>query len=86
MNASQQMAARRYRIERYLTEGGMGAIYIGKKLGPGGFEKEVQLFDAKLAASELGFGCGECVGRGGEADLAWQRERRDRDQRRRASC
>jgi serine/threonine protein kinase len=36
-------AARRYRIERYLTEGGMGAIYIGKKLGPGGFEKEVVL-------------------------------------------
>jgi serine/threonine protein kinase len=36
-------SARRYRIERYLTEGGMGAIYIGKKLGPGGFEKEVVL-------------------------------------------
>jgi serine/threonine protein kinase len=36
-------AARRYRIERYLTEGGMGAIYVGKKLGPGGFEKEVVL-------------------------------------------
>src|SRR3954453_23797013 len=44
MNAtSQQMAARRYRIERYLTEGGMGAIYVGKKLGPGGFEKDVLL-------------------------------------------
>src|ERR1051326_5313603 len=40
---SQQMAARRYRIERYLTEGGMGAIYVGKKLGPGGFEKDVVL-------------------------------------------
>ena len=39
----QMAAARRYRIERYLTEGGMGAIYIGKKLGPGGFEKEVVL-------------------------------------------
>ncbi len=39
----QQMSARRYRIERYLTEGGMGAIYVGKKLGPGGFEKEVVL-------------------------------------------
>jgi serine/threonine protein kinase len=39
----QLAAARRYRIERYLTEGGMGAIYIGKKLGPGGFEKEVVL-------------------------------------------
>jgi serine/threonine protein kinase len=38
-----QMSARRYRIERYLTEGGMGAIYVGKKLGPGGFEKEVVL-------------------------------------------
>src|SRR6266540_105357 len=36
-------SARRYRIERYLTEGGMGAIYVGKKLGPGGFEKEVVL-------------------------------------------
>ena len=35
--------AGRYRIERYLTEGGMGAIYVGKKLGPGGFEKEVVL-------------------------------------------
>ncbi len=44
MNATtQQMAARRYRIERYLTEGGMGAIYVGKKLGPGGFEKDVVL-------------------------------------------
>jgi eukaryotic-like serine/threonine-protein kinase len=41
---SHQLAsARRYRIERYLTEGGMGAIYIGKKLGPLGFEKEVVL-------------------------------------------
>ena len=39
----EQMPARRYRIERYLTEGGMGAIYVGKKLGPGGFEKEVVL-------------------------------------------
>jgi serine/threonine protein kinase len=38
-----QMPTRRYRIERYLTEGGMGAIYVGKKLGPGGFEKEVVL-------------------------------------------
>jgi serine/threonine protein kinase len=39
----QMAAARRYRIERYLTEGGMGAIYVGKKIGPGGFEKEVVL-------------------------------------------
>ena len=43
MSVSQHTTARRYRIERYLTEGGMGAIYIGKKLGPGGFEKEVVL-------------------------------------------
>src|SRR5918911_2539384 len=43
MNATQEIAARRYRIERYLTEGGMGAIYIGKKIGAGGFEKEVVL-------------------------------------------
>jgi eukaryotic-like serine/threonine-protein kinase len=34
---------RKYRIERYLTEGGMGAIYLGKKLGAGGFEKAVVL-------------------------------------------
>src|SRR6185369_1287202 len=34
---------RKYRIERYLAEKGMGAIYLGKKLGPGGFEKEVVL-------------------------------------------
>ena len=27
----------------YLSEGGMGAIYIGKKLGAGGFEKAVVL-------------------------------------------
>ena len=40
---SEQMPTRRYRIERYLTEGGMGAIYVGKKLGPSGFEKEVVL-------------------------------------------
>jgi eukaryotic-like serine/threonine-protein kinase len=39
----QDSAARRYRIEKYLTEGGMGAIYIGKKLGPGGFAKDVVL-------------------------------------------
>src|SRR5262245_56376510 len=42
-SSHQMSAARRYRIERYLTEGGMGAIYIGKKVGPGGFEKEVVL-------------------------------------------
>ncbi len=40
---TEQAPARRYRIERYLTEGGMGAIYVGKKLGPSGFEKEVVL-------------------------------------------
>jgi serine/threonine-protein kinase len=35
--------ARKYHIERYLAEGGMGAIYLGKKIGAGGFEKEVVL-------------------------------------------
>ncbi len=38
-----QGPSRKYRIERYLAEGGMGAIYVGKKLGAGGFEKEVVL-------------------------------------------
>lgn len=33
----------RYVIQEYLAEGGMGAIYLGKKLGVGGFEKEVVL-------------------------------------------
>lgn len=38
-----EVPARKYRIERYLAEGGMGAIYLGKRLGPVGFEKEVVL-------------------------------------------
>src|SRR5439155_26077924 len=38
-----QVTPRKYRIERYVAEGGMGAIYLGKKLGPVGFEKEVVL-------------------------------------------
>jgi serine/threonine protein kinase len=38
-----QAPQRKYRIERYLAEGGMGAIYLGKKIGAGGFEKEVVL-------------------------------------------
>jgi hypothetical protein len=33
----------RYVVLDYLSEGGMGAIYLGKKLGAGGFEKEVVL-------------------------------------------
>ncbi|MCE9578897.1 MAG: serine/threonine protein kinase [Deltaproteobacteria bacterium] len=33
----------RYVVNEYLSEGGMGAIYLGKKLGAGGFEKEVVL-------------------------------------------
>jgi len=33
----------RYRIDRYLTEGGMGAIYVGRRVGAGGFEREVVL-------------------------------------------
>jgi len=43
MAAGRETAARRYRIEKYLTEGGMGAIYLGKKMGSGGFQKEVVL-------------------------------------------
>lgn len=38
-----QAPADRYVVVEYLSEGGMGAIYIGKKLGAGGFEKEVVL-------------------------------------------
>jgi serine/threonine-protein kinase len=38
-----QVPARKYRIERYLAEGGMGAIYVGKKIGVDGFEKEIVL-------------------------------------------
>ncbi len=34
---------RKYRIERYLAEGGMGAVYVGKKIGASGFEKDVVL-------------------------------------------
>ena len=41
--APRESAARRYRIEKYLTEGGMGAIYLGKKVGPDGFERELVL-------------------------------------------
>jgi serine/threonine protein kinase len=33
----------KYVVLEYLAEGGMGAIYLGKKLGAGGFEKEVVL-------------------------------------------
>ena len=33
----------RYVVLEYLAEGGMGAIYLGKRLGAGGFEKEVVL-------------------------------------------
>lgn len=33
----------RYVVSEYLAEGGMGAIYLGKKLGAGGFAKEVVL-------------------------------------------
>jgi eukaryotic-like serine/threonine-protein kinase len=38
-----QLSPRKYRIERYLAEGGMGAIYVGKKVGPVGFERQVVL-------------------------------------------
>ncbi len=33
----------RYVVLDYLAEGGMGAIYLGKKMGAGGFEKQVVL-------------------------------------------
>ena len=33
----------RYVVLEHLSEGGMGAIYVGKKLGAGGFEMEVVL-------------------------------------------
>src|SRR4029078_7516308 len=33
----------RYVVLEHLSEGGMGAIYVGKTLGAGGFEKEVVL-------------------------------------------
>ncbi len=33
----------RYEVLEFLAEGGMGAIYLGKKLGAGGFEKEIVL-------------------------------------------
>ncbi|HEY0251291.1 MAG TPA: protein kinase [Kofleriaceae bacterium] len=33
----------RYVVQEHLSEGGMGAIYVGKKLGAGGFEMEVVL-------------------------------------------
>jgi serine/threonine protein kinase len=38
-----QTSSDRYVIAEYLAEGGMGAIYLGKKLGVGGFEKDVVL-------------------------------------------
>ena len=36
-------ALQRYVVLDYLAEGGMGAIYLGKKVGAGGFEMEVVL-------------------------------------------
>src|SRR5688572_31968627 len=33
----------RYEVLAFLAAGGMGSIYLGKKLGAGGFEKEVVL-------------------------------------------
>lgn len=43
-DSSPQGAPRdRYVVQEYLSEGGMGAIYIGKKLGAGGFSKPVVL-------------------------------------------
>ena len=36
-------ATERYVISEYLAEGGMGAIYLGKRISVGGFEKQVVL-------------------------------------------
>ena len=41
--SSAESSIDRYVVLEYLAEGGMGAIYLGKKLGAGGFEKEVVL-------------------------------------------
>ena len=38
-----QTDADRYVIVEYIAEGGMGAIFLGKKVGMEGFEKEVVL-------------------------------------------
>jgi tRNA A-37 threonylcarbamoyl transferase component Bud32 len=38
-----EAAIDRYVVLEYLAEGGMGAIYLGKKMGAGGFEKQVVL-------------------------------------------
>ncbi len=43
VDASAAAPIDRYVVNEYLSEGGMGAIYLGKKLGAGGFEKEVVL-------------------------------------------
>lgn len=43
MAASASAPIERYVVLEFLSEGGMGAIYLGKKMGAGGFEKEVVL-------------------------------------------
>ncbi len=43
MDSPQGAPIDRYVVLEYLAEGGMGAIYLGKKLGAGGFEKQVVL-------------------------------------------
>ena len=43
LNLARTKVGDRYVVEEYLAEGGMGAIYVGKKLGAGGFEKKVVL-------------------------------------------
>jgi len=43
MSAAEGAPLDRYVVTEHLSEGGMGAIYVGKKLGAGGFEMEVVL-------------------------------------------
>jgi serine/threonine protein kinase len=38
-----ETASDRYQVVEYIATGGMGTIYLGKKIGVGGFEKEVVL-------------------------------------------
>jgi eukaryotic-like serine/threonine-protein kinase len=43
MESSTPSGSPRYRFERYLAEGGMGTLFLGRKYGPAGFERPVVL-------------------------------------------
>ena len=43
LGTPQESPMEQYVVLKYLAEGGMGAIYLGKKQGAGGFEKQVVL-------------------------------------------